>query len=538
MPLKRKAAREEDTTSLSGTEDDGSSVDMTNTLRSRTRRLHERDSGAGPTSVPSSPALNTRRSSRLSAQVEQQKQQQEERPRARLKRGLRGGVGASSPVMSRGGRGSRGKRGRGRPRRISSARDSPVSRTSRKAARVEDSTSVTDSTSASDSESAGDFGAPEQENSTHESNEEDAESSSSGEMSDGEKDNSQADSVYVTENIKPARKDVAKGDELSSKEDGSAAEDEMLDANDNTKDAPSDEDDDEENDEEDDDENGAKNTDTALKKTEQADTSMPAKKGGRGRPSSKPKAAEYLSESAENSMEEDNGDIGMDGTVDNVESSDIDGESGTAVQINLTRRQRAKLTRDYDEELIELPVESKRSKFSAEEVALRKSEHARRRKFQSMQRAEQLKNDTINRLLNKQTSKGRNKVSEDVETRATSAEEEDIGLNQIRYTQRIVPTAIGSTSKAERDAGASSGSSPASAHMDCALSLPRSVKLTSVIPGATQKGFVPNYPPQVPLCSVQGCGQKKKYSVKPSHAACSLDHWRILSVTSANTASK
>ncbi|ORX73621.1 hypothetical protein DL89DRAFT_253575 [Linderina pennispora] len=73
------------------------------------------------------------------------------------------------------------------------------------------------------------------------------------------------------------------------------------------------------------------------------------------------------------------------------------------------------------EELMELPTEAKKTKFSVEEMALRKSEQARRRKFQSMQREEQLKNDTINRLLNKQTSKGRNKVDEP-ETRSASEE--------------------------------------------------------------------------------------------------------------------
>ena len=44
-------------------------------------------------------------------------------------------------------------------------------------------------------------------------------------------------------------------------------------------------------------------------------------------------------------------------------------------------------------------LESKRVARSKEEMALRKSEHARRRKVQSEQKAEQLKASTTNKIL-------------------------------------------------------------------------------------------------------------------------------------------
>ncbi|KAJ2159950.1 INO80 complex subunit B [Coemansia sp. RSA 552] len=194
-------------------------------------------------------------------------------------------------------------------------------------------------------------------------------------------------------------------------------------------------------------------------------------------------------------------------------ASDEDELPSAPVAANLTRRQRAKLSRDHGEELMELPVEAKRSRFSAEESALRKSEHARRRKFQSMQRAEQLKNDTINRLLNKQTSKGRNKVADDSETRSTSVETSSAAPTAIRYLQRYSP-------KAPAD-----GATPT--HVERALLLPNGMDISDILPSATGKDHAPVYPPPAPTCYVAGCTQRKKYTVA-SHAACSLEHWRTL----------
>ncbi|KAJ2765407.1 INO80 complex subunit B, partial [Coemansia nantahalensis] len=218
-----------------------------------------------------------------------------------------------------------------------------------------------------------------------------------------------------------------------------------------------------------------------------------------------------VEEDDEEDEDEDETDGG--GLLGSDDEDNVNGYAATAAA-SLTRRQRAKLARERGEELMELPVEAKRSRFSAEEAALRKSEHARRRKFQSQQRAEQLKNDTINRLLNKQTSKGRNKVAEDSETRSTSAETSETAPDAIRYIQRRPP----------RDVDTNDG---APVRIEHALLLPRDTAVRDLIPGATGSGFTPTYPKPVPTCAVDGCAEKKKYSVA-SLAACSLEHWRVL----------
>ncbi|KAJ1739667.1 INO80 complex subunit B [Coemansia sp. RSA 989] len=185
--------------------------------------------------------------------------------------------------------------------------------------------------------------------------------------------------------------------------------------------------------------------------------------------------------------------------------SDV-GELVTGPSSSLTRRQRAKLNREQGADLVELPLDAKRSRFSAEESALRKSEHARRRKFQSQQRAEQLKNDTINRLLNKQSSKGRNRVADDPDSRANSAEASP-GPSLLRYSQRCVL----------------SGHAEPVAHPRCALSLPADVQIADLFPAG---GPVP-YPDPAPPCAVAGCQLKKKYSAG-ARPACSLAHWKAL----------
>ncbi|KAJ2090438.1 INO80 complex subunit B [Coemansia sp. RSA 986] len=540
MPLKRKALREEDTASFSGTEDDESSVDLGSSLRPRTRRRKERESSAKASPTPSSPALNTRRSSRLTAQTEKPKRQaqSEARPRARLTRGLRRGSKIPSPTPSRGGgRGSRGRRGRGRPPKLGTARDGSTARGTHVDARLDDSDS---SPSNTDTESTGDYDMIEHDSADQMSNGE-PEESTGGSASDDESEESQTEDAQVADDMSDSQRNTARGnvaedeeevveeeeeeeeEEKEEEEEENEIEGESVD-NDDTKGSILDDDE-----QESDDENGSDDKRNAAPKGKNKPSAAnTAKKGKRGRGPGRPKAAEYVSEDSDNNMDGDEG-LEMD-DANMFDFADTDGGLGARAQANLTRRQRAKLTRDYDEELLELPVESKRSKFSAEEVALRKSEHARRRKFQSMQRAEQLKNDTINRLLNKQTSKGRNKVSEDAETRATSADDADDDgddvPDRIRYTQRVgLLGGDGATKQADgRDS---------SVCIEYALSLPKGTTLNTVIPSATPKGFVPNYPPPAPACSVQGCNQKKKYSVN-SHAACSLEHWRILTTAPAS----
>ncbi|KAI9278910.1 PAPA-1-like conserved region-domain-containing protein [Phascolomyces articulosus] len=80
----------------------------------------------------------------------------------------------------------------------------------------------------------------------------------------------------------------------------------------------------------------------------------------------------------------------------------------------LTKRQRAKLENNGSEEFLELPMESMKKKhLTEEEQTLKRSEVARRRKNQSIERAEKDKQDTINRLLKKQASKSRRIIKDD-----------------------------------------------------------------------------------------------------------------------------
>ncbi|KAJ1797671.1 INO80 complex subunit B [Coemansia sp. RSA 2399] len=407
-----------------------------------------------------------------------------------------------SPTLSRGARrGSRGRRGRGRPPKLGSARVGSPARGTRKSARLDASGSEPSNT---DTESTGAYSMAENDS---------ADQVSNGESEDSTNDDeSQAEDTATANAASESQSNTAQQDDDDDSDDDDEEEEEAksesTDSNEMKESILGEEE-----------SNEANDTPSGKGKP---DTSSRAKKGKSGRGPGRPKATEYASEDSEPNM------YGTDGMeIDDSASFDFGDEDGgleLPSQANLTRRQRAKLTRDHDEELLELPVESKRSKFSAEEAALRKSEHARRRKFQSMQRAEQLKNDTINRLLNKQTSKGRNKVSEDAETRATSTDNDDDDegevSDRIRYTQRII--------KDDAD-----NSSERSARIECALSLPKGSTLKAAIPCVTSKGFAPKYPPPAPACSVQGCAQKKKYSVN-SHAACSLEHWRILNTAAAS----
>ncbi|KAJ2661594.1 INO80 complex subunit B [Coemansia sp. RSA 1200] len=525
MPLKRKAMQEEDMGFYSGTEDDESSVDLSGPARSKSRRLKERETGARASPTPTSPALNTRRSSRLSAQTEQQPKHQnqptEPQPRARLKRGLRRGsqVSNSAPSRGGGGRGSRGRRGRGRPPKSGSGQNSSAAKKLRNSTRLSDSSSGLSSESDADSESTGDYDAEERDSEGHLSGGETEDSASAGVVGDEDRDD-------VSQIESNAGEEAGEGDE----DDNDSIDNKEAILSTSEGEQNEEQQDEQAEDEDEDEEEESGGNDDMQKEKDSSDTAGTTKKGKRGRGPGRPKAMPLVSEDSDNNADEGDG-LGMD-DPDNDDFSDADDGFEAPLQTNLTRRQRAKLTRDYDEELLELPVESKRSKFSAEEAALRKSEHARRRKFQSMQRAEQLKNDTINRLLNKQTSKGRNKVSDDVETRATSVDDDDETPDRIRYTQRIktLPARNGGGGKDGKEPTASNSIPGTSAHVECALSLPTGMTLDTLLPCATPKGFVPKYPSPSPTCSVEGCSQKKKYSVN-AQAACSLEHWRLLSTT-------
>ncbi|KAJ2124930.1 INO80 complex subunit B [Coemansia sp. RSA 720] len=419
MAPKRKIANE-DSTPPSSTESDASEAETASTRHTRTRRLDN--------NPQSSPALNTRRSSRLSATAEEPA-----KPRARLTRGLRReSNAAANPVPARGrGRG----RGRGRPRGSGrgGTRRGAAAGTGRGRGRprIGESDVPSESESDQDAEQAEEYATVDK----------------------SESDN--ATPRLQTEDVSE-QSDESEG----SDQDGA----------------------------------GANHADDI---SDVEPVPVPKKRRGRP-PASESRAAKIISDEEPD----------LDALSGLSESEFGLGMTPTA---NLTRRQRAKLNNENGEELMELPVEVKRSKFSAEEAALRKSEHARRRKFQSLQRAEQLKNDTINRLLNKQTSKGRNRVGDDGETRANSVESSP-DPDTIRYIQRsnrVEPNDVDTTTPV---------------HIECALLLPNGTAIADLFPGAASTLA---YPLPAPICAVAGCEMKKKYVVE-SQPACSLEHWRLL----------
>ncbi|KAG9295036.1 hypothetical protein G9A89_017830 [Geosiphon pyriformis] len=162
----------------------------------------------------------------------------------------------------------------------------------------------------------------------------------------------------------------------------------------------------------------------------------------------------------------------------------------------LTKRQRARLNEEYQHDLLELPMEPTRKKhLTEEEIALRKSETARRRKHQSIQRAEQDKMDTINRLLKKQNTKRRSK-------------EDEADNNQDNQKDGTSRKPMQATSFH---------------YVNCLNGSTLSIPIGVPVPISFDKG--PNYPPPVPTCDHLGCQHPKKYrSVKNYKYACSMDH--------------
>ncbi|CAJ0746188.1 20654_t:CDS:2 [Entrophospora sp. SA101] len=168
------------------------------------------------------------------------------------------------------------------------------------------------------------------------------------------------------------------------------------------------------------------------------------------------------------------------------------GKDAINIRRVLTKRQRAKLDDNYEEDLLELPME--------EEIALKKSEIARKRKHQSIQRAEQDKMDTINRLLKKQATRKRKADQDENDSASNTTASATLTLpsNSIHYVKSV----DGST-----------------------LSIPIGVE----IPIKFEKG--PKYPPPIPSCSLSGCDKPKKYrNVKKfEEFACSMEHLKLLS---------
>ncbi|KAI8327609.1 PAPA-1-like conserved region-domain-containing protein [Blakeslea trispora] len=169
----------------------------------------------------------------------------------------------------------------------------------------------------------------------------------------------------------------------------------------------------------------------------------------------------------------------------------------------MTKRQRAKAYQEIPEEYLELPMGTgKKKQLTEEEEQLKKSEVARRRKNQSIQRAEKDKADTINRLLKKQASKSKRVIEDNTEDKETAHEKlkrlED--PNRLRY----INSAQGSQ-----------------------LSIPTIFTLDKVF-GTHQTHPTPSLAKQ---CQVTGCSKSRKYTAKKSGKfVCSLEHYKMVEV--------
>ncbi|KAI7855033.1 PAPA-1-like conserved region-domain-containing protein [Circinella umbellata] len=168
----------------------------------------------------------------------------------------------------------------------------------------------------------------------------------------------------------------------------------------------------------------------------------------------------------------------------------------------MTKRQRAKYNnnnndeQEEDDQFLELPMERNRKKaLTEEEQALKRSEVARRRKHQSVQRAEKDKADTINRLLKKQASKSKRVIKDEMNGDNHSIANKLIPGESVRYTS----TTNGSQ-----------------------LSLPSSL-LDELVHHSMKRPI-----PRKIICEIRGCQNKKKYTAKTSgKAVCSLAHYQI-----------
>ncbi|KAI8375735.1 PAPA-1-like conserved region-domain-containing protein [Choanephora cucurbitarum] len=172
----------------------------------------------------------------------------------------------------------------------------------------------------------------------------------------------------------------------------------------------------------------------------------------------------------------------------------------------MTKRQRAKAYQEIPEEYLELPMDTgKKKQLTEEEEQLKKSEVARRRKNQSIQRAEKDKADTINRLLKKQASKSKRVIEDNAEEKETAHEKlkrlED--PNRLRY----INTAQGSQ-----------------------LNIPTVFTLDKVFGTPVPQTQQPTLS-SVKQCQVEGCLKTRKYTAKKSGKfVCSLEHYKMVEV--------
>ncbi|KAF5628308.1 uncharacterized protein FTJAE_8845 [Fusarium tjaetaba] len=111
--------------------------------------------------------------------------------------------------------------------------------------------------------------------------------------------------------------------------------------------------------------------------------------------------------------EEDDEGEGGDGGDDDDEDDDGDGNPDESIDLTkMTKRQRARFEDDNAHQYMKLSDEVQAKKvFTAEELSMRRQEMARRRRNLSEKRNEEVKMETINKLLKKQAPKVNRKAA-------------------------------------------------------------------------------------------------------------------------------
>ncbi|KAJ8655941.1 hypothetical protein O0I10_008381 [Lichtheimia ornata] len=237
------------------------------------------------------------------------------------------------------------------------------------------------------------------------------------------------------------------------------------------------------------------------------ETPTPVPESSRKKKSMKRKRPVYQEPNSDEDIEEMDEDQEMEEQQEEEEEEEEEDDEGDDLEVvsnrPLTKRQRAKFNNDGPEEFLELPMDSgKKNILTEEEQALRRSEVARRRKNQSIQRAEKDKEDTINRLLKKQASKSRKVIKDDAN------EEKDN-----RAPKRVMPP---DTIKYVNDAKGS------------VLMIPSAVAIEQVFGHPPRKSSSSSSSSRS-TCQVDGCNASKKYvASKSGKAVCSLEHYKIV----------
>ncbi|KAG9088795.1 hypothetical protein FRC06_001846 [Ceratobasidium sp. 370] len=210
----------------------------------------------------------------------------------------------------------------------------------------------------------------------------------------------------------------------------------------------------------------------------------------------------------------------MDEDLDELDApGEIDEDPFLTVnRSKLTARQAALVAGGSTMNHVMLPeAPSRKAQRTEAEIALRRSETARKRKHQDAQRLEDEKTETINRLLKKQSVKARNKKALDTPVGDPTA---DDAANPVVDNRPVVPCYrwVSSTKNA-------------------------SITLTFSLPDTTNDLLVaaenptlitPSQPITRPpaVCAVTGCTAQRKYRLPGASdfetGACGMDHLKLL----------